>query len=580
VEAEDRHQKTPLPTTDINQRSKRREVVGLCDQSCLVLTSRELFPALGVFTGEQSPVRVFRLGGLGLSASQEMLQDKGLFGEQAAWEELVHRYAGNPLVLKIVAEAVHELFGGDIAAFLGEGFMTFHGIRQLLTQQFGRLSALEQELMYWLAIERDLISLEELSANMTHAVPRGRLLEALISLRRRCLLERGGQGATFALQPVVLEYVTERLVEQMSHEILELHPELLLHYALLKAQAKEYIRTSQVQLILQPLLTRLLAHLRDRHRVEECLERLTRQLRTLSLAEQGYGGGNIVNLLACLNGAVREKDFSHLAVRQAYLQGVEAQDTSFVGSDLTGSIFTENFEGIMSVDFSSNGIYQAMGSETGQISLRRVKDGAPLFTVMGHAKMMWSLAFSPDSRLLAFGCLEGIVQLWQVSRRGEHVRCLRILQGYVRSIRALAFSPDGSLLVCSENRRILVWEVRSGRCLRVLQEQMDNNLSVVFSPDGRSFASGSDEGTVKVWDVSSGHCLRTLKEHAGDILSVTFSADGALLASSSIDLTVKLWDTRSGQCVGTFPHTAWPWSVAFGPGGILVCGCTNGEIKL
>ncbi len=111
-------------------------------QSCFVLTCREKFPDLGVFTGKQAPARVFRLGGLALPASQQMLQDKGLFGNHDAWNALVQRYAGNPLALKIVAEVVREVFGGDLAAFLAAGLTTFHEIRQLLTQQFERLYVL------------------------------------------------------------------------------------------------------------------------------------------------------------------------------------------------------------------------------------------------------------------------------------------------------------------------------------------------------------------------------------------------------------------------------------------------------
>src|SRR5260370_4137871 len=426
--------------------------------------------------------------------------------------------------------------------------MTFHGIRQLLTQQFGRLSALEQELIYWLAIERDLVSLEELCANVTHVVSRGRLLEALISLRRRCLIERGGQGATFALQPVVLEYVTERLVEQMSHEILELHPELLLHYALLKAQAKEYIRTSQVQLILQPLLTRLLAHLRDRHRVEECLKRLTRQVRTLSLAEQGYGGGNIVNLLACLNGDVRGKDFSHLAVRQAYLQGVEAQDTSFVGSDLTGSIFTENFGGILSVAFSPNGIYLAMGGETGQVSLRRVKDGAPLFTVMGHTKIVWSLAFSPDSTLLASGGHDSMVKVWEVGRG----QCLRTLQGHSKWVRSVTFHPDGNLLASgSDDGSIRLWESRDGTCIQALGEQKAGIWSLAFSPDGTLLGNGRGDGKGQWWNGGNSQCVRTISAHTSPGSSAAFTADGTVVVSGSEDGLIRVWEAASGQCLRT-----------------------------
>src|SRR2546421_1200973 len=188
-----------------------RRVAESMHRSCLVLACREKIPDLGIFTGKQAPVRVLRLGGLALPASQQMLQDKGIFGDQEAWSELVQRYAGNPLALKIVAETVHEVFGGDIAAFLAEGITTFQEIQQLLSQQFERLSGLEQALMYWLAIERELIVLEALSEELWRPVKKSQVMEAMYSLHSRSLVERGAQGAAFTLQPDVLEYVTERL---------------------------------------------------------------------------------------------------------------------------------------------------------------------------------------------------------------------------------------------------------------------------------------------------------------------------------------------------------------------------------
>src|SRR5205814_9941019 len=135
--------------------------------------------------------------------------------------------------------------------FLAEGLLTFHGIRQLLNQQFERLSALEQELMYWLAIERELVTLETLRQDLWQPVSKREVVEALQALRSRSLVERGEQGAVFTLQPVVLEYVSERLVALVSEEMRASRPELLLRHALLQGQAKDYLRASQASLILQ-----------------------------------------------------------------------------------------------------------------------------------------------------------------------------------------------------------------------------------------------------------------------------------------------------------------------------------------
>jgi hypothetical protein len=111
--------------------------------------------------------------------------------------------------LKIAASTVQEVFGGDIAAFLRVGLVILHTVRQLLDYQFERLSALERKLTHWLAIERDQVTPEELSRDLTDATPRREVLATLKSLRWRCLVERTERAAIFTLHEVVLEYVSE-----------------------------------------------------------------------------------------------------------------------------------------------------------------------------------------------------------------------------------------------------------------------------------------------------------------------------------------------------------------------------------
>ena len=68
------------------------------------------------------------------------------------------------------------------------------------------------------------------------------------------------------------------------------------------------------------------------------------------------------NILMENVGHVKGKDCSQLTVWQAALQGAEAQDATFFGADLTGSVFLEALDAIMSVALSATGQYVASGS--------------------------------------------------------------------------------------------------------------------------------------------------------------------------------------------------------------------------
>jgi len=118
--------------------------------------------------------------------------------------------AGIPWLYKIVAPKIQDFFDGSVAKFLEllkQGTFVFDDIRSLLERQFNRLSDLEKEVMYWLAIKREPVSFPEVQAAFADKVRQSEILEAIASLHRRSLIEKSADG--FTQQPVVMEYITD-----------------------------------------------------------------------------------------------------------------------------------------------------------------------------------------------------------------------------------------------------------------------------------------------------------------------------------------------------------------------------------
>jgi transcriptional regulator with XRE-family HTH domain len=189
--------------------------------SAVVLTTREKPQGITELEGETLPVRCLQLKGLPEAEGRKIFSAKGYFtGSENEWNSVISHYAGNPLALKIVASAVRDYFDSNLSNFLdilNKGSFIFDDIRDLLERQFQRLSQLEQEIMYWLAINREPVSFEELQEDFVSPISASELLQALASLQGRSFIEKN--NARFTQQPVVMEYMSTQLIERICEEI-------------------------------------------------------------------------------------------------------------------------------------------------------------------------------------------------------------------------------------------------------------------------------------------------------------------------------------------------------------------------
>ncbi|HEY9597816.1 MAG TPA: NB-ARC domain-containing protein, partial [Cyanophyceae cyanobacterium] len=594
--------------------------------SCLILTSREQPQEIAILQGNQA--RSLHLQGLPQEEGQKLLETIGsLPASDSQLNTIVQHYAGNPLALKLVAAGIRDLLGRKIDEFLEllqQGNFVFGDIYDLLERHFERLSNLEQEVMYWLAIAREPISIKDLQADLLSPESRFKLTDTLKSLQQRSLLEI--IAGSFTLQPAVMEYLTNRFIEQLCGEIVTARFTLFRNHALIKAQAKDYIRDAQTRLILQQLIERLQAIYGTTEEIQYSLMQIIPMLQGQPSIKTGYIGGNILNLLSHLNVDLSASDFSHLTLWQAYLRGVNLHYVNFTNSDLAKSAFTETFSSVLSVAFNPDGKLLAHSDDRGWIHVRQVTDGKQILALKGHSDWAFSVAFSPDGQILASGGLDETVKLWDIST-GE---CLQCLQEHKGGIAAIAFSPNGRILASSSgdqtikltdfllgkclitlaghqaivraialspvepilassslDRTIKLWDINTGQCLKTLEDNCAvYTLAFLPSLDAESsapvlLASAGDDGIIKLWDVQTGKCVRTLQGHRDRIWSITLSPDGETLASASDDQTVKLWNLQDGQVLRTLQgHQHRIWSVAFSPDGrILASGSEDKTVK-
>jgi WD40 repeat protein/uncharacterized caspase-like protein len=171
-----------------------------------------------------------------------------------------------------------------------------------------------------------------------------------------------------------------------------------------------------------------------------------------------------------------------------------------------------------------------------------VSAGKAIQRFPGHPSAVSSVAFSPDSRVIATASGDTIV-LWDPAS-GKELRRFRSSTGAVSSV---AFSPDGCCVLANTGNTPVLWETATGRELRRFQGHTVVVMAVAFSPDGRFIVTASGDHTARLWETATGREVRRLQKHTSEVTSVAFSPDGRSIVTGSLDNTACVWDAASGQ---------------------------------
>ena len=160
----------------------------------------------------------------------------------------------------------------------------------------------------------------------------------------------------------------------------------------------------------------------------------------------------------------------------------------------------------------------------------------------GIVSIIESLSFSPDGTMLAAGSVLGNIHLWDPCTGGE----IRKWKQVDSLLNRVAFSPKGILASGSSQGLIYLLDPRSDREIGVLSRHRDPVCSVAFNKDEK-LASGSYDKTVCLWDIGTQSKMLELLGHKSEVVSIAFSSDDATLATGSHDGTSRIWDHHTGE---------------------------------
>lgn len=247
------------------------------------------------------------------------------------------------------------------------------------------------------------------------------------------------------------------------------------------------------------------------------------------------------------------------------------------GGRLETELVKDAATGYLAMAFSPDGAVLAAGCYDGTIELWNTETLMLQTRWRAHSSIVRALDFSLDGRFLASGCVDATLKLWVMPAAQLRTE----LPGHLAEITSVRFNPRGDLLASYDHNGVLrLWAVHQGAAKTTLRSSTPRVWgSLSFSPDGQLLAAG---GLLQLFELSSGHLEAESVAHLQGVKKVAVSRDGRLLASAGYDQTVALWDLPDLEPTGErlrHPHDVR--AVDFSPDGRwLASGCQDGIVRL
>ncbi len=240
------------------------------------------------------------------------------------------------------------------------------------------------------------------------------------------------------------------------------------------------------------------------------------------------------------------------------------------------------------------------------------------YQLTGHRNMVTSVAWAPDSNLLASTSLDNTVRIWRPSK-GQTITTYK---GHRSGVEAVTWNSTGEKLASGGRDQVfhiwdlqgttqykstnqgetidaLTWNDEQGSIFFGTQGngayafQLESNQflpfepatfvrAVAVQPNGQYLAIGKEDGRVSLYSLRSQEAPIIYSPHTKGIRALAWSPDGTRLASSGKDKAVHVFDFATKQLSSSMKNTSVINGLAWDPRntGRIALAAGDGALRL
>lgn len=215
------------------------------------------------------------------------------------------------------------------------------------------------------------------------------------------------------------------------------------------------------------------------------------------------------------------------------------------------------------------------GSNDNHICLYQTEDVEPMKKFKAHENTVCGLRTSIYEDNTFFSCSwDCSIKMWNL---GELDKPKITYCGHTAAVWCVADLKSGLVLSGSADKHVFVW-LREGNLMHKLSGHTDciRDISVI---NDHQFLSCANDASIRYWSSLDGTFIAELSGHENYIYSIDTNPSEKLLISAGEDQTVRIWWDGEVSQVLKLPVQSI-WSLKLTPRKDIICGCSDGDIRV